>query len=332
MKYRRLGDSDLRVSAISLGSWLTYAGGVTRAQTEACTRAAFDAGINFFDTANVYGRGAAELAWGEILSGYPRDAYVLATKLFWPMADDHAGGLSAREVHTQLDASLTRLRTDYVDLYQCHRSDPDTPIEETMAALSEVVRAGKARFIGFSEWTPEQIEAAFAVPGAEKFVSSQPQYNMLWRGPERAVFGLCSRHGVGQVVYSPLAQGVLSGKYLPGQAPPADSRAAASGEMGRFVKRLLGEPVLAAVQRLRPVAEQAGLSLTHLALAWVLRRPEVASAIVGASRPAQVADNAAAAGLTLAPDTLAAIDEALGDAVEREPRLAAGARDGVRHR
>jgi aryl-alcohol dehydrogenase-like predicted oxidoreductase len=332
MEHRRLGDSDLQVPAISLGSWLTYAGGVTRAQTEACTRAAFDAGIDFFDTANVYGRGAAEAAWGEILSGYRRDSYLLATKLFWPMADDHAGGLSAYEVHAQLEASLARLRTDYVDLYQCHRPDPDTPIEETMAALTDVVRSGKARFIGFSEWTPEQITAALAVPGVEKFVSSQPQYNMLWRGPEREVFGLCSRHGIGQIVYSPLAQGVLSGKYLPGQAPPADSRAAASGEMGRFVQRLLRDPVLTAVQRLRPVAEQAGLSLTHLALAWVLRRPEVASAIIGASRPAQVADNAAAAGLTLSPDTLAAIDEALGDAVEREPRLAMGAREGVRHR
>jgi len=332
MEHRRLGDSDLQVPVISLGSWLTYAGGVTREQTEACTRAAFDAGIDFFDTANVYGRGAAETAWGEILSGYRRDSYLLATKLFWPMADDHAGGLSAHEVHTQLDASLARLRTDHVDLYQCHRPDPDTPIEETMEALTDVVRAGKARFIGFSEWTPEQIEAALAVPGAAKFVSSQPQYNMLWRGPEREVFGLCSRHGIGQIVYSPLAQGVLSGKYLPGQAPPADSRAAASGEMGRFVQRLLRDPVLAAVQRLRPVAEQAGLSLTHLALAWVLRRPEVASAIIGASRPAQVADNAPAAGLALSPDTLAAVDEALGDAVEREPRLAMGARDGVRHR
>jgi len=331
VEHRRLGDSDLQVSAVSLGSWLTYSGGVTREQTEACTRAAFDAGIDFFDTANVYGRGAAETAWGEILSDYRRHSYTLATKLFWPMADDHAGGLSAHEVHTQLDASLARLRTDYVDLYQCHRPDPDTPIEETMGALTEVVRAGKARFIGFSEWTPEQIEAALAVDGAEKFVSSQPQYNMLWRGPEREVFGLCSRHGIGQVVFSPLAQGVLSGKYLPGQAPPSDSRAAASGEMGRFVQRLLREPVLDAVQRLRPVAEQAGLSLTHLALAWVLRRPEVASAIVGASRPAQVADNAAAAGLRLSPDTLAAIDEALGDAVEREPRLAMGAREGVRH-
>ena len=226
MEHRTLGSSDLRVSEIALGSWLTYSGGVSRERTEACTRAAFEAGIDFFDTANVYGRGAAEQVWGEILSGYPRDSYVLATKLFWPMADDDSGGLSAVQVHTQIDASLERLRTDHVDLYQCHRFDPATPIEETMEALSDVVRAGKARWIGFSEWTPEQIRAALAVPGTEKFVSSQPQYNLLWRGPEEEVFELCARHGIGQIVFSPLAQGVLTGKYVPGQAPPPDSRAA----------------------------------------------------------------------------------------------------------
>ncbi len=234
-------------------------------------------------------------------------------------------------MHAQIDASLARLRTDYVDLYQCHRFDLETPIEETMEALSEVVRAGKARFIGFSEWTPEQIQAALEVAGAEKFVSSQPQYNMLWRGPEREVFELCADHGIGQIVWSPLAQGVLTGKYLPGQAPPSDSRAA-SGDMGRFVQRWLSDPVLEAVQRLRPVAQQAGLSLAHLGLAWVLRRQEVASAIVGASRPEQVLDNARAARLKLSPDTLAAIDEALGDTVARDFELAIGARAGVMHR
>ena len=192
MEYRTLGSSDLQVSEISLGSWLTYSGGVSRERTEACTRAAIEVGINFFDTANVYGRGAAEQAWGEILSHYPRDSYILATKLFWPMSDDHSGGLSAVEVDAQIDASLARLRTDYVDLYQCHRFDSETPIEETMEALSEVVRAGKARFIGFSEWTPEQIGAALAVAGSEKFISSQPQYNLLWRGAEREVFELCA--------------------------------------------------------------------------------------------------------------------------------------------
>jgi len=331
MEFRKLGDSDLQVSTISLGSWLTYSGGVSRERAAACTRAAFEAGITFFDTANVYGRGAAETAWGEILSAYPRDSYVLATKLFWPMADGHAGGLSAAEVHGQLDASLARLRTDHVDLYQCHRFDPDTPIEETMEALRDVVRAGKARWVGFSEWTAEQIGAALELEGTQRFVSSQPQYNMLWRGPEREIFELCARNGIGQIVWSPLAQGILTGKYRPGEAPPADSRAA-SREMGGFMRRRLRDEVAAAVQRLVPVAEQAGLSLPHLALAWVLRRPEVASAIVGATRPEQVFENAKAAGIALSDDTLAAIDGALGDVVVREFELAAGARAGVSHR
>ena len=331
MEYRTLGSSDLTVSEVALGSWLTYSGGVSREATAACTKAAFDAGINFFDTANVYGRGAAETAWGEILSGYPRGSYVLATKLFWPMAEGHAGGLTAAEVHTQIDASLSRLRTDYVDLYQCHRFDVETPIEETMAALSEVVRAGKARWIGFSEWTPEQIRAGLEVEGATKFVSSQPQYSMLWRGPEREVFKLCTGHGISQIVWSPMAQGVLSGKYVPGEPVPPDS-SAASPEMGGMVKRWLHEPVLEAVQRLRPVAEQAGLSLSHLALAWVLRRDEVAAAIVGASRPEQVLDNAAVSGVKLSADTLTAIDAALGDAVTRDFELAIGAQPGVTHR
>ena len=331
MEYRTLGSSDLPVSEISLGSWLTYSGGVSRERTEACTRAAIDVGINFFDTANVYGRGAAEQAWGEILSHYPRDSYILATKLFWPMSDDHSGGLSAVEVAAQIDASLARLRTDYVDLYQCHRFDSETPIEETMEALSEVVRAGKARFIGFSEWTPEQIGAALAVAGSEKFISSQPQYNLLWRGAEREVFELCAGQGIGQIVFSPLAQGVLTGKYLPGQTPPPDSRAA-SPEMGQFVQRWLREPVLEAVQRLRPVAEQAGLSLAHLGLAWVLRRQEVAAALVGASRPEQVLDNARASALKLSADTRAALDEARGDAVGRDFERAYGATAGITHR
>src|SRR3954447_21865423 len=238
MRMRELGDSGIEVSEIALGSWLTYSGGIERDQTEACTRAAFDAGITFFDTANVYGRGTAEQAWGEILSGYPRDSYVLATKLAAPMADDHRGGLSADEVHTQIDASLARLRTDFVDLYQCHRPDPSVPIEETMEALDEVVRAGKARAIGFSEWTPMQIQASLDVcaeNGWTKFVSSQPQYHMLWRGPEAEILDLCEENGISQIVWSPIAQGVLAGKYQPGQPPPDDSRAA-SDEMGGPIK------------------------------------------------------------------------------------------------
>jgi aryl-alcohol dehydrogenase-like predicted oxidoreductase len=327
---RRLGDSDLEVSEISLGSWLTYAGGVERDQTEACTRAAFEAGINFFDTANAYGRGAAEAAWGEILADYPRESYVLATKVFFPMSDTDQG-LSADQISKQLDASLRRLGTEYVDLYQCHRFDVDTPVEETMDALSEAVRSGKVRYLGFSEWTPQQIEAGLAVDGAVKFVSSQPQYSMLWRAPEAELISLCERHSISQVCWSPLAEGILTGKYKPGEDPPSDSRGA-SEAMGTFIGRYLNDETLGAVQRLRPIAEGAGLSMAQLAIAWVLRQPNVASAIVGASRPEQVHDNAAAAGITLSRDTLEAIDEALGDLPVSEPTLAPGASAGVTHR
>jgi aryl-alcohol dehydrogenase-like predicted oxidoreductase len=309
MEHRRLGDSDVEVSAIALGSWLTYSGGVAREQTEACTRAAFDAGITFFDTANVYGRGAAERAWGEILNDYPRDSFTLATKVFFPMSARDRG-LSREQIHKQIDASLKRLQVEYVDLYQCHRYDDRTPLEETMGALTEVVEAGKARHIGFSEWPAERIAEALDMPGVTKFVSSQPQYSMLWREPEAEVIPLCERHGISQVVWSPLAQGVLTGKYLPGQAPPPDSRAS-SPEMNRFIGRLLAPKVLEAVQRLKPVAEEAGLTMAALALAWVLRQRNVSAAIVGATRPEQVHENAAAAGVELSDDTLAAIDEAL---------------------
>ncbi|MFI5123394.1 MAG: aldo/keto reductase family protein [Vicinamibacteria bacterium] len=330
MRLRKLGDSELEVSEISLGSWLTYSGGIEREQTEACTRAAFDAGINFFDTANVYGVGAAEEAWGEILSGYDRDSYVLATKVYFPMSESDVG-LSREQIQKQVDATLARLQTDHVDLYQCHRFDPDTPIEETMEALTEVVEAGKARYIGFSEWTAEQIRAGLEVPGAAKFVSSQPQYNMIWRAPETEVFPLCAEHGISQIVWSPLAQGVLSGKYEPGREPPADSRAA-SDEMSFAIERYMNDAVLEAVQRLRAVADEAGLTMVELALAWILRRPEVASAIIGASRPEQVHGNAAASGIELSAETLAAIDDALGDVVIDGPQLAAFAREGVKRR
>ena len=330
MRYRPLGDSGIEVSEISLGSWLTYSGGVEREHTEACTRKAFDLVINFFDNANVYGTGAAEEAWGEILSDYERESYVLATKVFFQMSETDRG-LSAAQIEKQLDASLKRLRTDYVDLYQCHRFDTETPIEETMEALTEVIEAGKVRHIGLSEWTPEQIQAGLAVEGAAKFVSSQPQYNMIWRAPEDEVFGLCAEHGISQIVWSPLAQGVLSGKYAPGEQPPADSRAA-SEEMSIAIERYLRDDVLEAVQRLRPIAEGAGLTMVQLALAWILRRDEVASAIIGASRPEQVHGNAEASGVELSDDTLAAIDEALGDVVVGEPRLASFAQAGVKHR
>jgi aryl-alcohol dehydrogenase-like predicted oxidoreductase len=332
MRYRGLGSSDLEVSEISLGSWLTFAGGVGFEQTRACTDAAFEAGINFFDTANVYGRGAAESAWGEILAGRPRGSYVLATKVWGQMSDDPADrGLSANQIGRQIDASLGRLRTDYVDLYQAHRFDPDVPIEETIEAFQQVVASGKARYLGFSEWTAEQVQAAIDLAGPDLFVSSQPQYSMLWRAPEAELFPLCEASGISQIVWSPLAQGVLTGKYRPGQAPPSDSRAASS-DMNMAMGRLLDEAVLAAVERLRPVADQAGLSMAELALAWVLRRDEVASAIVGASRPEQVHANAKASGIQLTADTLTAIEEALGDTPVKEPTLAPQARAGVTHR
>jgi 1-deoxyxylulose-5-phosphate synthase len=310
MEHRQLGDSDLQVSVIALGSWLTYSGGVGREQTEACTKAAFDAGITFFDTANVYGRGAAESAWGEILSGYPRDSFTLATKVYFPMGGRDRG-LSRAQILKQIDASLERLQTDYVDLYQCHRYDDDVPLEETMGALTEVVEAGKARYIGFSEWPPDRIQAALEMPGVARFVSSQPQYSILWRGPEAEVIPLCERNGISQIVWSPLAQGVLTGKYKPGEAPPADSRATSSS-MNRFIKQWLNDEMLEAVQALRPIADAAGLTMSQLALAWILRQDNVAAAIIGATRPEQVRENVAAAGITLSDDTLAAIDDAVG--------------------
>src|SRR3954468_918889 len=244
MRYRKLGDSDIEVSEISLGSWLTYSGGVERDQTEACTRAAFDAGITLFDTSNVYGQGAAESAWGEILSAFDRDSYVLATKVFFPMSETDRG-LSREQIHKQLDASLRRLQTDYVDLYQCHRYDSHTPLEETMEALTRAVESGKTRTIGFSEWPAERIRAALEISGVTKFVSSQPQYSLLWRAPEDEVIPLCAANGISQIVWSPLGQGVLSGKYDPDRPPPRDSRAA-SEEMGGFMDRLLQPQVLLA--------------------------------------------------------------------------------------
>jgi aryl-alcohol dehydrogenase-like predicted oxidoreductase len=330
MEYRQLGDSGIEVSEISLGSWLTYGEGVEREQTEACTRAAFDAGITLFDTSNAYGRGTAETAWGEILADYDRDSYVLATKVFFPMSETDRG-LSREQIHKQLDASLERLRTDFVDLYQCHRPDPETPIEETMEALTEVCEAGKVREIGFSEWTVEQIEAGLEVPGAKKWVSSQPQYNLIWRAPEAELIPYCAAHAISQIVWSPLAQGVLTGKYTPGEDHPSDSRAA-SDAMGWAMDRYLADEVLGTVQRLKPIADGAGLSMVDMALAWTLREPNVASAIVGASRPEQVHANAAASGIELSSDVLDAIDQALNGVIVDEPLRANFVEEGVKHR
>ncbi|HRD27092.1 MAG TPA: aldo/keto reductase family protein [Caulobacter sp.] len=309
MKYRQLGSSDLMVSEISLGSWLTYGVGVERDNAIACVNRAFDLGITFLDTANVYGRGAAETVLGEALAGRPRDSYILATKLMGPMSDTDRG-LSRAQVFKQIDASLARLRTDYVDLYQCHRYDPDTPLEETMQALTEIVRAGKVRYIGFSEWSPDQIAAALAMPGVEKFVSSQPQYSLLWRRPEAKVIPLCAANGISQIVWSPLAQGVLTGKYRPGQPLPEDSRAA-SDSMSSAIQRWMAPDILERVERLRPIVAEAGCTMAQFALAWVLREPNVASAIVGASRPGQLDDNAAAVDLVIDPALFARAEAVL---------------------
>ncbi|MEO6225174.1 MAG: aldo/keto reductase family protein [Sphingomicrobium sp.] len=313
MKYRRLGDSDLEVSEISLGSWLTYGVGVEADKARACLDQAFAEGINFIDTANVYGRGAAESFLGEALHGKARQEYVLATKVYFPMSDADRG-LSAGQIEKQLDDSLRRLRTDYVDLYQCHRYDWDTPLDETMAALTRAVDSGKVRYIGFSEWPAERIKAALDMTGVAKFVSSQPQYSLLWREPESDVIPVCADNGISQIVWSPLGQGVLSGKYDPDAPPPRDSRAA-SAEMSGFMDRLLEPRVLRAVQQLKPLAEEAGLTSPQFALAWVLREPNVASAIIGASRPAQVTENAAASGAIIDTQLFLRAEAIIGEAL-----------------
>jgi aryl-alcohol dehydrogenase-like predicted oxidoreductase len=314
MKYRKLGASDLMVSEISLGSWLTYGVGVDNSNAQACVDTSFDLGINFIDTANVYGRGAAETFLGDALKGRKRDSYVLATKVFGDMGGGNQG-LSRAQIIKQMDDSLKRLKTDFVDLYQCHRYDTNTPLEETMEALTTLVKQGKTRWIGFSEWSPEQIEASFKVANVERFVSSQPQYSLLWRRPEQKVIPICKAHDVSQIVWSPIAQGVLSGKYLPAAKPPADTRAT-SDEMGGAIKGWMRPEVLEAVQKLKPIAQEAGCSMAQFALAWVLREPNVASAIVGASKPQQMVDNAAASDLKVDP-ALFAKAEAIVAAVPR---------------
>src|SRR5271166_3750493 len=308
MQYRRLGASDLSVSAISLGSWLTYSGGVERTDAIACVRKALELGVNFIDTANIYGRGAAEALLGEALSGIERGSYILATKVYGAMSDSDKG-LSRAQIFKQIDASLARLKTDYVDLYQCHRYDDDAPLEETMQALTEVVRLGKARYVGFSEWPLDKIEAAAALKGVVRFVSSQPQYSLLWPYPQTDIFPRCAELGITQIVWSPLAQGILTGKYSPGAPPPARSRAS-SKTMGSMVpKRWLEPRVLEAVRQAGLIAREAGVSLAQFTLAWVLRQKNISSAITGASRPEQVAENAAAADLSIGEELFFRVED-----------------------
>jgi 1-deoxyxylulose-5-phosphate synthase len=308
MRYRQLGSSDLQVSEIGLGSWLTFTDTQRKRTAVSCVHRALELGINFLDTANVYGRGAAEMVLGEALSGIARDRYVLATKLFFPMSSTDRG-LSREQIRKQLTASLQRLRVEYIDLYQCHRYDFATPLDETMDALTQAVRSGQVRYVGFSEWPLDSIEAALALPDVARFVSSQPQYSLLHRDPEQGLLALCATSGISQVVWSPLAQGVLTGKYLPGAALPDDSRAA-DRSMGAFLDPKWFRPaVLTAVQTVKQLAARANLSLAQFALAWVLRQSNVASAIIGATRPEQVDENAAASG--------ARVDPALFEEAER---------------
>jgi aryl-alcohol dehydrogenase-like predicted oxidoreductase len=318
MQYRRLGNGPLEVSELSFGTWLTVAGGVGREQAIRCIHAARDHGITLFDTANQYGAGEAERVLGEALRSYPRDRYMIATKLYFPVGDEPDHGLSAPQIEKQLNRSLQRLGVDTIDLYQCHRFDKDTPLEETLAALDQAVKSGKVRAIGFSEWTAEQIDRAAAIIGESgliPFSSSQPQYSMLWRKPEAAVFPACARHGIGNLAFSPLAHGVLTGKYKPGQPPPPGSRAA-SEQMNVFMesagRHYRSDFLLEAVEKLKPIAADLGLTMPQMALAWVLRRPEVSSAIIGASRPEQIADNVRAVGITLPTEALERIDKAVG--------------------
>ncbi|WP_027934784.1 aldo/keto reductase family protein [Amycolatopsis thermoflava] len=328
MEFRRLGRSGLSVSEIAYGNWLTHGSQIEEEQAQACIRAALDAGITTFDTADVYANTVAESVLGRGLAGQRRESLEICTKVFWPTGPGGPNdrGLGRKHIIESCHASLKRLQTDHIDLYQAHRFDPTVPLEETMSAFADLVRQGKVLYVGVSEWNAEEITrgAALARELRIPFVSNQPQYNMLWRVIEAQVVPASEREGLSQIVWSPIAQGVLTGKYKPGQPPPAGSRA--TDENGsRFVQRFLRDEVLERVARLEPLAAQAGLTLAQLAVAWVLQSPNVSSAIVGASRPEQVHENVKAAGVKLDADLLTEIDSVLLGVVEDDPRLTARA-------
>lgn len=319
MQYRQLGRAGVRVSTIALGSWLTYGSAVAEEAATQCIHRAYELGINFFDTANAYNRGAAEQVVGRALKDFSRDSFVLATKVYFPMGEgpnDH--GLSRKHIMEQCHASLRRLGTDYIDLYQCHRYDADTPLEEVLRALDDLVTQGKVLYVGVSEWSATQLADAVYTArelNLDRIASNQPIYNMLQRYIEREVLPLCEREGIGQVVFSPLSQGILTGKYKPGQQPEQGSRAA-DPESNAFMQDLMNDKVLTAVQNLQTLAQQSGYTLSQMALAWVLRQSMVSAAIIGASRPQQVEENAKASEITLSDDLLHHIDEILGDEVK----------------
>jgi aryl-alcohol dehydrogenase-like predicted oxidoreductase len=321
MQHRHLGRSGLLVSEISYGNWITHGSQVEEDAALACVRAALDNGITTFDTADVYAGTKAETVLGKALKGERREGLEIFTKVFWPTGPgQNDRGLGRKHILESIDNSLKRLQTDYVDLYQAHRYDHSTPIEETMLAFADVVRAGKALYIGVSEWRAEEIRAAAALAKELRvpLISNQPQYNMLWRVIEAEVVPACEELGISQIVWSPIAQGVLTGKYKPGEQPPEGSRAT-DPQGGNFIKRMLDDDLLTRVQQLKPIADGLGLSMAQLAVAWVLQNDNVASAIVGASRPEQVEDNVKASGVTLEPAVLKQIDDVLGDTVERDP-------------
>jgi len=315
MQYRRMGRTGIRVSEISLGSWLTY-GNTTERETAIKTiDTAYDLGINFFDTANAYARGAAEIVVGEALSKYPRESFVLATKVYFPMGDGpNDKGLSRKHVMESAHASLKRLNVDYVDILYCHRPDPETPVDETLRAFDDLIRQGKVMYMGVSEWSAVQMREALHVSDRlllDRIVVNQPQYSMLNRNIEKEIIPLGEREGIGQVVFSPLAQGVLTGKYKPGQQSPQGSRAT-DPKQNMWIGNLLGDDILTKVANLGVIASELGMSMSQLALAWILRQPNVASALIGASRPEQVSENAGASGITLMKDVLQRIEVILG--------------------
>ena len=328
MEFRRLGRSGLTVSALAYGNWITHGGQVEEARAAACVHAALDAGITTFDTADVYAGTRAEEVLGRALSGQRREGLEICTKVFFPTGPGRNDrGLGRKHITESVHGSLRRMGTDYLDLYQAHRYDHSTPLEETMSAFADLVHAGKVLYLGVSEWNPEQIAAAAELARELRvpLISNQPQYSMLWRVIEPTVMPACEREGMSQIVWSPLAQGVLTGKYRPGAAPPPGSRATDEAAGGaQMISRWMREDVLARVQALEPVAAEAGLSMAALALAWVLRRDNVASAIIGATRPEQIADNVTAAGVRLDPEVLHRIDQVLGDVVERDPEKVTG--------
>jgi aryl-alcohol dehydrogenase-like predicted oxidoreductase len=323
MEYRHLGKSGLKISELTYGNWITHGSQVEEDAAKACVSAALDEGITSFDTADVYAGTRAEEVLGRALAGVRRESVEIFTKVYWPTGNGpNDRGLSRKHIMESLHGSLRRLGTDYVDLYQAHRFDHETPLEETLRTFEDLVRQGKALYIGVSEWRAEEIAAALRIAdemGFDRIVSNQPQYNMLWRVIEAEVVPLCEKEGIGQIVFSPIAQGVLTGKYLPGQAPPADSRATDQSGGATMISRWMRDALLAKVQELKPLADEAGLSLAQLAVAWTLQNPNVSAAIIGATRPEQVRENAKAAGVTLDAGLMRRINDVLGSEVERDP-------------